>query len=266
MPELPEVETITNDLKKFLPGLKIRGIRTDIPAFKNLKKELVGKKILKIERRAKNILIGLSADKTLLIHLKLTGRLLYGKNFHDRFIHLIISLSNGQKLVLSDLRKFARAEVLGTKEIASKLEKLGPEPLAPSFNFKKFQEVLKNKRGKIKQVLMNQEIISGIGNIYSDEILWEAGIHPLAQVEKLNEKKLKKIFSALKKVLKKAVKAKGDSVSDYLRPSGKKGNYQNFQNAYQMTGKKCKKGDGGVIERIKVGGRSAHFCPLHQKL
>lgn len=267
MPELPEVETIVSDLKKVIPGLKITDVWSDVPAFQKIKKKVIGRKILGIERRGKNILIELSQNTTLLIHLKLTGHLLY-RSSQNQFIHLILFLSNGKRLILSDLRKFAKVLVWPTNKLGElkDINKLGPEPLSPIFTFKNFQEILKNKRGKIKTVLMNQEVISGIGNIYSDEILWEAGIHPLKSVEKIKEDELKKVFKAIKKVLRNAIKAKGDSISDYLRPSGKKGGYQKIQNAYQMTGKKCKKRDRGIIKRIKIGGRSAHFCPLHQRM
>jgi formamidopyrimidine-DNA glycosylase len=264
MPELPEVETIIRDLKKFLPGLKIRDIWTDIIKFKKIKKQVADEKILKIERRGKNILIELTHNKTLLIHLKLTGHLLYGipKN---RFVHLIFFLSNGKQLALSDLRKFAKVVVLPTEKISEEFKKLGPDPFDKDFNFRKFAEILP-KRGKIKTVLMNQEIISGIGNIYSDEILWLAGVHPLKPVQKLKEGEIKKIYQAIKPVLKKAINARGSSYIDYRDALGRKGKYQNMQYAYGMEGEKCKKRDGGIIKRIKIGGRSAHFCPLHQKL
>lgn len=286
MPELPEVQTIVTDLKKVLPGLKITGFWTDIPSFQKVKKGAIGKKILDIERRGKNILIHLSENITLLIHQKLTGHLLYGKwklegrewksdvlgplseDPQNRFIHLILNLSNGKQLALSDLRKFAKVIVWPTEKLNELMDikKLGPEPLSPIFTFEKFKEILKKKKGKIKQILMDQETIAGIGNIYSDEILWEAGVHPLSRTDKLNDQELKNIFNAIKKVLKRAIEAKGDSMSDYRRPSGEKGRYQEIQNAYQMTGQKCKKHDGGIIKKIKIGGRSAHFCPVHQRL
>ena len=113
---------------------------------------------------------------------------------------------------------------------------------------------------------MNQEIISGIGNIYSDEILWLAGIHPLKDTRKLRNPELKKIYQAIKPILTKAIKARGSSYIDYRDAGGKKGRYQEMQNAYGLEGTMCKKRDGGIIKRIKIGGRSAHFCPLHQKL
>ncbi len=286
MPELPEVQTIITDLKKVLPGLKIADFWSDIPSFRKIRKEVVGKKILKLERKGKNILIVLSENKTLVIHQRMTGHLLYGKwklqgkewkslisgsllkDPQNRFIHLIFGLSNGKQLALSDLRKFAKVLVWPADKLDQlpEIAKLGPEPLEPSFSPGKFREILKKKSGKIKVVLMNQEVISGIGNIYSDEILWEAGIHPLARAERLDDNEVKRIFNAIKKVLDKAIKEKGDSMSDYRRPSGEKGHYQEIQNAYHMTGQKCRKNDGGTIKRMKIGGRSAHFCPVHQKM
>jgi len=186
----------------------------------------------------------------------------------NRFIRFILFLSSGKMLALSDLRRFAKILLVNTKEVENlkEIKKLGPEPLGKSFTFKVFKEILKNKKGKIKTVLMDQKTISGIGNIYSDEILWYAGIHPAKKVEDLKEKELKSIFNTIKKVLPLAVKFKGDSIQDYRRLSGEKGRYQYVQKVYQMTGKKCAKKDGGIIKKIKIGGRSAHFCPVHQKL
>ena len=293
MPELPEVQTIVSDLSKILPGFSIREVWTDWKkliknpkSFDEFRRQLLGRKILKVRRRGKNILIDLSNNKTLLIHQKMTGHMLYGRwnlrqgrwigvekgpirdDPQNRFLHLVISLSNNKQLALSDLRKFAKVLIWPTDKLSEleDIKNIGPEPLEKSFTFEKFKKDLEKKKAKIHQVLMNQKIIAGIGNIYSSEILWEAGIHPLKEVNKLSEEELKKIYQAIKKVLTKALKAKGDSTSDYRRPSGEKGGYQKIQNAYQMEGKKCKKGDGGIIKRIKIGSRSAHFCPKHQKL
>jgi formamidopyrimidine-DNA glycosylase len=317
MPELPEVETIVSDLKKVLPGLKIRDVWTDWKkmvkkpkSFALFRRKLLGKEILEVRRQGKNILIDLSGGITLLIHQKLTGHLLYGKyqmlkvappklssaggknqngklklkndkNFkwvsaekgplksdpHNQFLHLVISLSNGRKLALSDLRKFAKVLIHATDKLdeLEDLKGIGPDPLSKDFTVDKFANLIRSKKGKIKQVLMDQKIIAGIGNIYSDEILWDAGIHPLKNVQRIKKSEFKKIYQAIKKVLTRAIKEGGDSMSDYRRPSGKKGNYQNIQNAYQMAGKKCKRKDGGIIKRLKIGGRSAHFCPVHQK-
>ena len=184
----------------------------------------------------------------------------------NRFIHLLLFLSNGKQLALCDMRKFAKVVVLQTENIPKEFERMGPEPFDKNFNFKKFYKIIKNKNGKIKTVLMDQNVIAGIGNIYSDEILWLAGIHPLTKTSDLKETELKKIYKSIKPVLNKAIKARGSSYIDYRDAQGKKGKYQEMQNAYGLKGRKCKKhGCGGIIEKIVVGGRGAHFCPKHQK-
>ena len=296
MPELPEVETVVRDLNKVLPGLKIRDVWCDFPkmikcpSFRNFKKELVGRKILKVKRRGKNILIGLSENKTLLIHQKMTGHMLYGKyqkakskkrNYgtwtatekgplkddpQNRFLHLVIGLSNGRQLALSDLRKFAKVLVCPTDKLGElkDLKDLGPEPLEKSFTFDKFKKALEKKKGKIHQVLMNQKIIAGIGNIYSSEILWQAGIHPLKEADKLNREELSKIYQAIRKILTKALKLGGTSISDFRKPSGEKGFYAEIRKVYRREGQKCGR-CRAIIKRIKLAGRSAHFCPICQR-
>lgn len=297
MPELPEVETIVSDLNKILPGLFVRDFWCDAKnmikqpkSFDEFKNTITGKKILKISRRGKNILIELRGDLIILVHQKMTGHFLYGKykfeksinkwetvengplknDSYNQFIHFVITLSNGKHLAFSDVRKFAKVILFEKSEMEEipDLKNLGPEPLEKDFTLKKFQKILEHagKKKKIKQFLMEQKNIAGIGNIYADEILWTAGISPLRNLDELNEEETTRVFHAIKKVLKTAIKAKGDSMSDYRRPSGEKGNYQNMQNVYRQTGKPCKKNDGGIIKRIKICGRSTHFCPVHQKL
>ena len=283
MPELPEVETIVNDLKKVLPGLKIQDVWTDVKSFKKIKKDVIGKKILKLERKGKNILIWLSHSQVILVHQKMTGHLLYGTWYaqhgtwkskdseplndpENRFIHLLFFLSNNKQLALCDMRKFAKVVVLQTEKIQGEFKKLGIDALDKNLTLKKFTEIIKKKNGKIKNILMDQSLVAGIGNIYSDEILWVAGVHPLKRANKLKEKELQKIFKAIRPVLKKAIKARGSSYIDYRDAFGREGRYQKMHCAYQQTEKKCKKKDGGIIKKIKINGRSAHFCSVHQKL
>lgn len=319
MPELPEVHTTAKMLNELLPGLKISQVWTSYGGiihegknhiknkkyFSGFQKKVIGQKILGTERRGKNVLIKLSNEKIILVHMKMTGHLLYGQYVRrenlrfqisdfrfeiqdewkeekwlpaedsksplwdpfNRFIRLVFSLSNGKHLVLSDVRKFAKVHLIEKGE-KTDIDKLGPEPLEESFKFQIFKSrILKRPNGKIKTVLMDQEIIAGIGNIYSDEILWLAGVHPESPVRKIPEKELKKIYQALKMILKKGIEFRGDSTSDYRRPDGERGSFQYHHKAYRQTGKKCtKKGCNGTIERIKIGGRSGHFCPKHQKL
>ncbi len=255
MPELPEVQTVVNGLNKKITGRKITGVWFDFP--KNIKKpkpadfekQIKGLKIEKISRRGKNILIYLSQNYLLLIHQKMTGHLLYGKwrikrvssfkfqvlsllggAFKEKvngYIHLIFCLDNGWQLALSDLRKFAKI-LFGKKEDIEKLPdllELGPEPMDKNFSFIKFLNLIKPEKRKIKQVLMDQKVIVGIGNIYADEILFEAKIHPFKPADKLKEGEIKKIYLAMKKILKKAIVLRGTSTSDFRDTSGAAGNY-----------------------------------------
>ena len=168
------------------------------------------------------------------------------------------------------MRKFAKVTLVKTDELEKSfhLEHLGPEPLEKNFQFSIFSSQLKKKpRGKIKQVLMDQSLIAGIGNIYSDEILWHSGVHPLSRPDQIPEKNLRAMFKATKETLRKGIDLGGDSMSDYRNIKGEKGKFQNHHHAYRRTGKVCgKSGCRGSIRRIVVGARSAHFCPVHQTL
>lgn len=287
MPELPEVQTTVNGLNKTVKGKKIVDVWNDYksPYFKNreeiknpkfytkFKKLVVGQKILKAERRAKNILIHLSNKWTILIHMKMTGHLLYEGYKKDPFnshIRLYFKFDNGKHLYFSDMRKFAKVTIIETDKLAHSihLAQLGPEPLENSFQFPIFKsQLMKRAKGKIKPVLMDQTLIAGIGNIYSDEILWRAGVHPVSHVDKIPEKNFKEMFKAMKEVLNKGIDFGGDSMSDYRNIKGEKGKFQEQHKAYQLKGKPCsKRSCKGIIERMVVATRSAHFCPVHQKL
>jgi formamidopyrimidine-DNA glycosylase len=282
MPELPEVETTTKGLKRTILGLTIKNVWTDLSTkdkrqkesvanpkyFKTFKKEILNKKVLSIERRAKNILINISGGKTILVHLKMTGYLFYGENPKIKFAHVIFSLSNKKYLVFSDMRKFGKITLLDTKTIhdSKHLKNIGPEPLDKKFTLEVLKGRLNKKpNGKIKTVLMDQGIIAGIGNIYSDEILWRAGVHPERKTFKLKEGEIKLIFKAIKEVLTKGIDFGGDSMSDYRNIYGLLGSFQLHHEAYRRTGEKCKrKGCKGIIKRKIINGRSAHFCSVHQ--
>ena len=217
-----------------------------------------------------------------MVHQKLTGHFLLGKwkKENDKwkapsgflsekvntYIHLLFTLDNKEMLALSDLRKFAKVELWNSEKLKKELIFLGPEPLDKNFTFEKFKEaLLKRKKRKIKQILMNQAIIAGIGNIYSDEILWEAKVNPLKDVLKLSQIELKKIYGSLQKILKRAIRLKGESISDFRRVSGEKGAFDPLRKVYRREGEKCSR-CGAIILRKKIGGRSAHFCPKCQKL
>jgi formamidopyrimidine-DNA glycosylase len=308
MPELPEVTTTVKGLQKVLPELIIVDVWTDLAKktqpikqfkdtiksdifFKSFKKKTLGQKIINVERRAKNILINISGGYTILIHLKMTGHLLYGNYVFDkkenkwspdvkeraalfdpynRFIHVVFTFSNGKHLVFCDSRKFGKVTIVPTlnKENTQHLKNIGPEPLDKSFTFPKFKDhLLLKPNWKIKTVLMDQSIIAGIGNIYSDEMLWLASIHPESNPNKVPEKQLLKLYTSMKEVLRKGIDFGGDSMSDYRNIHGLRGDFQNHHNVYKKKGEKCGKiGCRGVIIRKVINGRSAHFCNIHQKL
>lgn len=305
MPELPEVETTVRGLKQKVVGHTIKDVWSDLPRkkvtlphfantiksqgfFDVFKKKVCGKKIAKITRRAKNILIELSSGDTILVHMKMTGHLLFGKytlskgvwvpskeerndslrDPFNRFVHFVLILDNDKHLVLSDTRKFAKVTLIEKESLENEFAHLGPEPLENKFDLKKFKsQLMKKPSGKIKQVLLDQTIISGIGNIYSDEMLWLAGVNPETIVSDIPENKMKLLFEGMKEVLSKGIDFGGDSMSDYRDINGNKGNFQHHHNAYRRKGELCgKRGCKGVILRKVVAGRSSHYCSVHQKL
>jgi formamidopyrimidine-DNA glycosylase len=283
MPELPEVQTTVDGLNKLVKGRKIVDVTTDYNSsyykgkeevknpifFKKFKRIVRGKRIIKAERRAKNILIHLSGAYTILVHMKMTGHFVYNKPA-TRFVRLDFKLGNNKHLQLSDMRKFAKVTIIKTIALddSQHLKRLGPEPLDNKFTYSKFKsQIQKRGQGKIKQILMDQGLIAGIGNIYADEILWRAGVHPLSRLDRIPENKLGLIFTSIKILLRKGIDLGGDSMDDYRNINGEKGEFQEHHKAYQKNKSKClKKGCRGVIEKIKVGGRGTHFCMAHQKL
>jgi formamidopyrimidine-DNA glycosylase len=284
MPELPEVQTTVNGINKTVKGRTIVDVWTDYKSghkmhkgsikepkfFIEFKKQVVGREILRAERRAKNILIHLSGNKTILAHMKMTGYFFFNPPKDAQFVHLDFTLDNNKHLAFSDMRKFAKVTLIDTDKLENSLHlsHLGPEPLDKSFTFKIFKErLLKKPKGKIKTVLMDQTVIAGIGNIYSDEILWRANVHPNSIVSAIPEANLKLMFKATKETLKKGIDFGGDSMSDYKNIYGEKGKFQDYHRAYRRTGLKCLKPKcKGIIKRLVVGTRSAHFCSVHQKL
>ncbi len=244
MPELPEVETIRRQLEKKIIG-----------------KKLNKQKIVKVRRRAKLLIIDFADKSSLLLHLKLTGQLIFnGKpSTHTRHI---FKLSDGSRLIFNDVRKFGWwKKVKETKKIESKF---GPEPL--EMDFKTFKNLL-NKRPntEIKPLLMDQKFIAGIGNIYSDEILYAAKVHPLRRAKTLNNKKIREIFRQIKKILTAAIKHQGSSVEYYRNIFNKEGKFIRYHKVYQKQGQKCSRCKA-IIKRIKISGRSAHFCSRCQRI
>ncbi len=279
MPELPEVETIRSQLEKLIVGKKIEEVEVGLPRMVKLpldrfRRIVVGSRVKSVRRRAKILIFDLSNSWSMLIHLKLSGRLIFrkkGEALKDedtKWNHLTYYFSDGSRLFHNDLRQFGYVKLVESDKLIDffKKEKLGPEPLEKNFTFNDFLVILRQKpKAKIKQFLMDQQSIAGIGNLYSDEILFFAKVHPLRKITGLKPEEIKRIFEGIKKILAEALKFQGSSADLYLTAFGREGKYVPKLKVYGREEEKCVK-CGTAIQRLKIGGRSAHYCPACQRL
>ena len=283
MPELPEVETIKLGLSKYIVNKTIiDAVIYNKKSFQGNKSDVINQKIIKIERRAKIIRILLANNQNLLFHLKMTGQLIYinnkvrlagGHPSHDwhnklpnRHTRISFLFDNEASLYFNDLRKFGWCKAIDNKEVADIFSAFGPEPFSKEFNLKYILGKCQRFPSRtVKQFLMDQTIVAGIGNIYNDETLFLAKIHPKTRVNKLTDKDWGNIITNVQIVLNKGIKYGGTTDSDYVNAEGKKGGMQDYLNVYHKTGEFCKNGCGDKIERIKIGGRGTYFCQTCQK-
>jgi len=284
MPELPEVEIISQGLDKSLKGKSFSKIQIlDKNRFIGNPNILLNKKIKKVYRRAKLVIFEFEKDIYLLAHLKMTGQFIYidGKkkiagghispelvekvpNKHTRIIFFI---NKDQILYFNDLIRYSWLKIVNKKEIDNILKKeFGVEPLSEEFNIEVLKEIIKkSKNSNIKRVLTDQKKIAGIGNIYSDEILYDAGINPQRKAQSLTAQEIKRLFNSIKKVLLFAIEKEGSSIKNYVNSEGKRGTMQDYLKIYGKDGEKCKK-CGSIIKKIKLNGRGTHFCPNCQPI
>jgi len=285
MPELPEVETIKRFLEKAIVGKTIRNIEVrKAKIFQGKPEEVIGRKIEGIERRGKMLIIKLSEDKALVVHFKLTGQMVWiprageritfghpipfaGTELPAKTTHVIFDI-NGGKLFYNDLRQFGWIKVITNYElrITDYLKNLGPEPFDKEFTVENLQRIFSRSSKPIKLVLMDQTKIAGVGNIYANEALFEAGILPTKPAKKLRNEEIKKLREVVIKVLREGIKYGGSSAKDeaYIKPTGEPGGYQQHFRVYQRAGEKCRK-CGTIIKRINLGGRGTFWCPKCQK-
>lgn len=294
MPELPEVETIKNDLEKKLPDKKIREVEIrkermvrDIGS-RELADSLEGVGIIGMDRKGKLIFFELNNSLYLVIHLKMTGQLIYvdkqgmiagghspeeersvmeavGGDPPNKYTHIIFKFQDGSHLYFNDLRQFGYIKLAGKEELEKIKRERGVDPLSEDFNSETAKEIFKNRKVAVKKVLMDQKVIAGIGNIYADEILFEAGIRPDRQAKELKEKEITSIVKASKKILKKAIQYRGTTFSNYTDCQGKKGNFVSRLKVYgRKEGEKCYR-CGGKIKVAKINNRSTRYCPKCQK-
>lgn len=276
MPELPEVETVVKGLRPLITDRIVTAVEireenmiaypeADIQAFKD---SLIGSKIDAINRRGKYIIIELNTDKNMVIHLRMTGKLLVKevKEFRDKHTHVIFSLNDGQEIRFNNIRKFGRVYLIDKNhpEQAGGLSDLGPEPLSEDLTLTDFKKLFKNRRALMKSLLLNQHFVAGIGNIYADEILFLSGVRPDRTADTLTEDEKEKIYHNMRHILKKGIIYGGTSFSDYVNAFGEKGSFQEELKVHQREGEECYS-CGTKINKIKVSGRSTYFCPKCQK-
>ncbi len=284
MPELPEVQTIVSDLDKKVVGLTIVGFgsvwkKSVRPSLAKFKKGIIGEKVVALRRVGKHIILDLDSGSSIVIHLKMTGHLLFkskklrssaSKFFGERvngYVRHWFEFDDNSRLEFSDMRKFGWLALVKTSEVEKmkEISQLGIDALSVDLNFKRFDELLGLKpKSKIGILLLDQKWVAGIGNIYRSEILFEAGINPEKLVKDLKIGERKKIYQEMRRILRKAIKLRGTSDSDYRDTDGQKGSFQNFLKVYRKNGELCPNCEG-KIKRFKLGQRSVFWCPKCQK-
>lgn len=267
MPELPEVETIRRQLDAALVGRKIIAVEVEfagrlVPK-QNFAKQLIGKKIKSVNRRAKLLYFDLD-ESIMLSHLKMTGKWLVNPESKPRWAHVTILLSGGQKLYWTDMRKFGYLRLIPKESLNTFIEHYGPEPLTSTEKELSINLHAPAKR-TIKAALLNQEVIAGVGNIYADEACFAAGVLPIRPLGKINPNELKSLLKSLKKILEHSVKLGGTTADDYLDTEGKKGGYSKFLKVYGRENELCVRCKDSVITKIRHAGRGTHFCKKCQK-
>ena len=288
MPELPEVETVKRGLSQLIIGKRIANVTHDWPkGFPNAKADvnefLLGAKIVEVARRAKVLLIELDTKYSLVIHLKMTGQMVYrgeGEAFGaghpndsligelpDKTTRVIFEFTDGSKLFFNDQRKFGWVRLLPTAEVPNIdfMKKVGPEPLSAEFTPAQFRERVRRRANtSIKAAILDQTTLAGIGNIYADEGLWGAEVHPATLVKQVTDKQLNTLFTALKDVLELSIEKGGSSDRNYVNAEGKRGSYLTFANVFRREGKECPR-CGTIIIKTRVAGRGTHLCPMCQR-
>ncbi|MEW6447917.1 MAG: DNA-formamidopyrimidine glycosylase [Bacillota bacterium] len=274
MPELPEVETIRRQLSEKIGGLTIAGATVYLnkvikePSPELFVREIRGRKISGITRRGKYLLFDLSGGYLLVIHLRMSGQLVYESETapQPHHTHMLLHLERG-RLRLTDVRQFGRIWLLPAEESwrMAELRKLGPEPLSADFTETYLRNRLKNSRRQVKPVLLDQEIVAGIGNIYADEALHMAELHPGRRSDGLTVREVKKLYRAVKEVLQEGILHRGTSIQNYVDAEGQKGTHQDFLRVHNRAGQPCPR-CGTAVTKIKLGGRGTYFCPGCQTL
>lgn len=289
MPELPEVETVRRGLHELIIGRTVKKVVHDTPkSFPNASADveafLISATVTDVRRRAKVLLIDLSTAYTLVIHLKMTGQLVFRAadvafgaghpndsligELPDRSTRVTFTFADGSHLYFNDQRKFGWVRLLPTIEVPNIdfMQKVGPEPLEHDFTSAQFRERFARKaKSPIKAALLDQTVIAGVGNIYADESLWGAKIHPLRKVATITGAEFDKLYHELRDVMNLSIEKGGSTDRNYVNAEGKKGSYIDFARVFRREGKPCPR-CGTIIVKFKAAGRGTHICPNCQKL
>ena len=289
MPELPEVEVVKRSLESkilnsIIKKVQINDHKLRYKVKREIVKKLTGKKIKKIKRRSKFLIFEINKTYLMLVHLGMTGKFFledrnkkkFKKSFYyfldyqkdQKHNRVIFFLSKNRKLIYNDVRKFGFIKLYKLTNYIriSHLKNLGPEPLEKKWNFKYFKNYVVNKKRNIKNILMDQRFVSGLGNIYVNEILFLSGVRPCSEVKKLKDFKIKKIIKNSKMILKKSIKLGGSTIKDFSSENGKKGVFQEHLKIYGRKGKKCSNVDCNTnVVRIVISNRATFFCKKCQK-
>jgi formamidopyrimidine-DNA glycosylase len=289
VPELPEVETVRRGLEKLIIGRVIKKVAHNAEksfpnAIADVKEFLIGASVHKVRRRAKVLLIDLSSEYSLVIHLKMTGQLVFVgderfgaghpndsliNELPDRSTRVTLEFEDGSKLFFNDQRKFGWMRLMPTIEVPNInfMQKVGPEPLDADFSWQQFAERFRRRaKTSIKAALLDQTVIAGVGNIYADESLWGAKIHPKRLVGSITQPEFKRLYTELRTVMNLAIEKGGSSNHTYINAEGKKGSYMDFARVFRREGLTCPRHPDVEIIKFKAAGRGTHICPVCQTL
>lgn len=287
MPELPEVETVRRGLEELIIGKTIQTATHDTPksfpnASEDVKQFLIGSSVITVRRRAKVLLIDLSSEYSLVIHLKMTGQLVFvgdtrfgAGHPNDSLINFLpdkstrveLKFDDNSKLFFNDQRKFGWVKLMPTLEIPNIdfMKKVGPEPLEADFTKQEFRELFARRaRTNIKAAILDQTVVAGVGNIYADESLWGAKIHPKRLVSSIKAREFDDLYTELREVMNLAIEKGGSSNHTYINAEGKRGSYMDFARVFRREGETCPRHPSVIIEKIRVAGRGTHICPVCQ--
>ena len=274
MPELPEVETIKEDLRELVVGSRVEGVElmdpslVEQPSTEEFARRLEGARIEGARRRAKHLIVELDPGDSLVFQLKIGGQLLLVPPVEEprTALMLVLYLDGDRRLFLRDQTGFSRARLLDADELEGRLSSLGPEPLEEGFDVEYLRETLGSRRAQIKPLILDQKVVAGIGNIYADEILFDARLHPRRKANTLSDEEWAALRGAIRDNLAAGVEHRGTTVRLYRDVLNRPGEHQNYLRVFEKHGGPCPRACGGEVVRESVGGRPTHYCPGCQRL